>query len=79
MKAIIRRLSRLENRLSPLIVTPLGWDPKAELLKQIEDMATRIPHHEQTPEEEKAVYEQVEDWLRRYRSDDGAAESLGQR
>ena len=32
-----------------------------------------------TPEEEKAVYEQVEDWLRRYRSDDGAAESLGQR
>ena len=68
MKAITRRLAKLEDRLAPRIAMPDGW-AKEELLKRLEGMHTRLlPEDRELKGDAVAVARQrLEEWLSDWR------------
>ena len=67
MKAISRRLAKLEDRFATRIATPDGW-AKAEFLKRIEGMRTRLLVEDRELEGDAAqqrFLEWLSDWQQR--------------
>jgi len=71
MKAINRRLTKLEQRFAPPVVVVDGWSAKEELLKRLASLRARMrPENVELDESAReAVRQRFQAWMRDWRKD----------